>query len=185
MRRAAQPKLADGRGRRTVAPRKGDTHAERHPSCDQHCKLGAPEPRLLYGDAGPASGQENRQLRRPRLLSLVLRRCGRASRHDLDLLRMGRRGAWPARDRRDAGDRLQHSGRLDRLLDPAPDREGRRPRSPRQALRRNNDRVQGSRRDPASADRRQGRRGQARMERKRRARGTFHSRLPQREPAAG
>ena len=56
---------------------------------------------------------------------------------------------------------------------------------PRQALRRNNDRVQGSRRDPASADRRQGRRGQARMERKRRARGTFHSRLPQREPAAG
>ena len=91
----------------------------------------------------------------------------------------------PARDRGDAGDRLQHPGRLDRLLDPAPGREGRRPRSARQALRRNNDRVQGSRRDSPRAKRRQGRRGQAWMERRRRARGTFHSRLPQREPAAG
>ena len=37
----------------------------------------------------------------------------------------------------------------------------------------------------ARADRRQGRRGQAWVERGRRARGTCHSRLPQREPAAG
>ena len=113
-------------------------------------------------DARPAARQEDRQLRRSRHLSPLLRRRDRAARHHPDLLPLGACGAGTGRRRPDAGDRVPRAGGLDRLLDPPLRREGRAARGAGEALRRDRAAVQGPGRHGPRARRRRRRRGRER-----------------------
>jgi catechol 2,3-dioxygenase-like lactoylglutathione lyase family enzyme len=101
--------------------------------------------------------QEDRELRRPRHLSRLLRRRDGLARHDPDLLPWAH--VAPGRPRRRARlrNRFSGAGRRDRLVDASLRRDGRAARNSPEALRRDRAALQGPGRDePRPGRRRRG-----------------------------
>src|SRR5215471_9440900 len=92
-----------------------DWNSSRHSNIGQ----GGTQPRLLHACLRVALRQENRELRRPRYISPLLRRLRRPSWHYPHILSLGTRRARSRWRGACARNGVSCSGEFDRLLDPS------------------------------------------------------------------